>query len=176
VSLRTKTHIRNYCAARPVQLLFSTTMDRPSAPFVLAVFSGLLLLSGCGDASAPGIDGPGVHGTATTPTTDAGADVAPKPAPLQAYCTAPNAICNGACTAIGSDPSNCGACGNACLGTDSICLAGQCSCSGPELDYCDDVGCMDVSSDFNNCGACGYMCDPNNDQACANGQCVPNDP
>ena len=85
-------------------------------------------------------------------------------------------MCDGKCTAVDSDPSNCGACGNACLTADAVCLGGHCACSGANFDYCDGVGCMDVSSDFNNCGMCGYACDPNNDQDCENGQCIPNDP
>jgi hypothetical protein len=60
------------------------------------------------------------------------------------------------------------------MGGDAVCLAGQCACTGQLQDYCAGVGCMDVSSDFNNCGACGNACDPNNDQACTGGVCIPN--
>ena len=155
-------------------------MDRRSAARVSAWFSAVFIVAGCGDASAPGsIDPGGVHGADTgnrdAAAPDSGPDAPSGPA-LQAYCNPPDMFCGGHCIAVGSDPSNCGACGNACIGADSLCLAGSCACSGPEMDYCDGVGCMDVSSDFNNCGSCGYMCDPNNDQACANGQCIPNDP
>jgi hypothetical protein len=151
-------------------------MDRKRAASFAACFSGFFAIVGCGDASAPRIDGPGAHGSGTDPSAaaDGGAPEASAPA-LQAYCTPPNMLCNGLCRAVSSDPGNCGACGNTCLGGDSICIAGSCSCSGAGLDYCAGVGCMDVSSDFGNCGACGHACDPNNDQACASGQCVPND-
>jgi len=159
-------------------------MDRHGAAFVLACFSVFFGSAACGDASTPRIDGPpGAHGSDTTGSgngagpaaPDAGPDATPSN-PQGALCSAPNQVCGGVCIAVESDPSNCGACGNACLGDDATCIAGSCACGGANFDYCDGVGCMDVSSDFNNCGACGYQCDPNNDQDCENGQCIPNDP
>ena len=161
-------------------------MDRPFATLVSACFCGVFAIVGCGDASAPGIDGPGVHGTGTGggggggagATADSGADGNGyrDPSNPDGGCSAPNMVCSGVCIALDSDPSNCGACGNACIGSDSVCVAGKCGCGVAGMDYCDGVGCMDVSSDFNNCGFCGNACDPNNDQACTGGVCIPNDP
>lgn len=167
-----------------MQLSFYDAMDRSLATLVSACFCAVFAIVGCGDASAPGIDGPGAHQANVGNTQDGGThDGAPDqgngyrdPSNVDSGCSAPNAACNGICIAIDSDPANCGACGNACLGGDAICLAGKCNCGGPLEDYCDGVGCMDVSSDFANCGACGNACDPNNDQACVAGNCVPNDP
>jgi len=147
----------------------------PSPPSLAAwAFLVISAAAGCGDASAPRIDGPGAR------ASDVAKDAAPDQDPYRdpkagdAGCVSPNEVCNGVCVVVSADPANCGACGNACLGTDSVCIAGKCGCSGPLVDYCDGVGCMDVSSDFNNCGACGHACDPNNDSACSDGNCVPN--
>jgi hypothetical protein len=165
-----------------VQISFYVTMDRT----LTICFSAVFLLVGCGDASAPrSIDPGGAHGSstggsaddagATTPGHDSGSPYK-DPTAGDGGCSLPNLVCNGVCIAVDSEPSNCGACGNACIGSDSVCIAGKCGCAGQGQDYCDGVGCMDVSSDFNNCGACNYMCDPNNDQACTGGVCVPNCP
>ncbi len=105
---------------------------------------------------------------------DAGADANNfrDPKAVDGGCNAPNQVCNGSCTDISSDHDNCGGCGKACIGGDSICVATRCSCTGALVDYCDGVGCMDVSSDVNNCGSCGNVCDPNQYNACVQGNCV----
>ncbi len=159
---------------------FYDAMDRPVAALVSLGFSALFAIAGCGDASTPRIDGPGAHQSDlnqhdAAPAPEGGGGFQ-DPKAVDGGCSSPNQVCNGVCTAVDSDPANCGACGNACMGGDSICLAGNCACGTAGMDYCDGVGCMDVSSDFNNCGACGHACDPNNDQACSGGVCVPNDP
>lgn len=156
-------------------------MDRPIASLISFGFSAVFAIAGCGDASTPRIDGPGAHQSDVSGQHDGGA-AAPDgngyqdPKAGDGGCSAPNEVCNGVCVAVDSDPANCGMCGNACTGGDAICLAGKCACGTAGMDYCDGVGCMDVSSDFDNCGACGHACDPNNDQACSGGVCVPNDP
>jgi hypothetical protein len=154
-------------------------MNRPVAAVVSLGFLAVFAIAGCGDASAPGINGPGAHPGTISSDHDAAPDQGSgfqDPKAQDGGCSSPNLVCNGVCTAVDSDPASCGACGNACIGGDAICLAGKCACSGSMMDYCDGAGCMDVSSDFANCGACGNACDPNNDQACSNGMCVPNDP
>jgi hypothetical protein len=167
---------------------FYATMDRPRVTLVFTCFTVISVAVGCGGPGSTAIDGPGAHpstdkGTASGAGDDGGAPLAPAPDGGNGYqnptdpdagCQAPNMLCGGVCIAVGSDPSNCGACGNACMGGDAVCLAGQCACTGQLQDYCAGVGCMDVSSDFNNCGACGNACDPNNDQACTGGVCIPN--
>ncbi len=40
-------------------------------------------------------------------------------------CSAPNRVCEGACSDVASDPRNCGVCGNSC-GTGSTCFNGEC--------------------------------------------------
>lgn len=157
-------------------------MNRRLLSLALSCFSAVSMTIACGDASAPqgvgGIDGPGAK-TQTGETPDAAPDHGNgyrDPSKTDGGCEAPNLICSGVCTTTDQDPQNCGACDSACIGSDSICLAGKCACGGTLLDYCDGVGCMDVSSDFDNCGSCGNMCDPNNDQACSGGVCIPNDP
>ncbi len=153
-------------------------MDRTRAAHGSLGFLAVFAIAACGDASTPRIDGPGAHNTSTSNAADAAPDQGngfQDPKAPDGGCNAPNLVCSGVCTAVDSDPANCGACGSACIGGDAICLAGKCACSGPMEDYCDGTGCMDVSSDFNNCGACGNACDPNNDQSCTNGVCIPND-
>ena len=76
------------------------------------------------------------------------------------------------CVDVSADHDNCGACGKTCIGGDSICNAGQCACMGTLVDYCDGIGCMDVSQDVNNCGECNRVCDPNQFNACVQGNCV----
>jgi len=71
-------------------------------------------------------------------------------------CPPPNKICNGVCTDIRGDSSNCGACGNVCAPNTSC-------CSGT---------CSDLTSDPNNCGDCGAPCPPGT--CCAGGSgCCP---
>ena len=163
---------------------FYAAMDRVHIAVVSSLFSLLGLLTGCGDAGTSRIDGPGPSSNnqnqkPASPLADASTDQGNgyrDPAVSDGGCLAPNVACTGVCTALESDPTNCGACGNACIGTDSVCNAGLCACAGPLQDYCTGVGCMDVSTDFNNCGACGNACDPVNDQACSGGVCIPNCP
>jgi hypothetical protein len=73
-----------------------------------------------------------------------------------APCAVGQAVCDGVCTAIATDPANCGACGNAC-GPEKICSAGTCvwrPCPSGQL-RCDGV-C--VPMDARNCLACGVTC------------------
>lgn len=86
-------------------------------------------------------------------------------------CASPNLVCGAACVDVSSDHENCGGCGKACSGGDSVCLAGRCACAQPLFDYCGQ-GCQDVSQDTDNCGACGNVCDPNQYNACVQGSCV----
>src|SRR5260221_1304344 len=50
--------------------------------------------------------------------------------------------CAGACVDVRSDASHCGACGNACAGTQECCKG----------------TCVDTKSDAMNSGACGSAC------------------
>jgi hypothetical protein len=103
-------------------------------------------------------------------------------------CTASTADCNhdlnlgcasdGCETDVGTDPKNCGGCGNACApgqecrddGSGPQCLA-PCGASGKV--QCPDK-CADLLSDPFNCGACGWQCGAhaNENAECRKGICA----
>src|SRR5262249_48654388 len=83
--------------------------------------------------------------------------------------------CNGTCTFLGSDPENCGACGNICPDSAPICVQGACSPCYPGQTLCGN-SCSDPRFDPDNCGACGNVCGDDAPNciygACfANGEC-----
>ncbi|XXY47532.1 MXAN_6577-like cysteine-rich protein [Sorangium sp. So ce269] len=117
-------------------------------------------------------------------------------APAQ-ICDAPYFDCEGVCVALGSDPDNCGVCGNECPagascvdgaceepaeagggggagGTDDTAAGGGGADGVPEcgggryMERCDDV-CVDTRTDPDHCGKCGKQCDPG--RACAGSLC-----
>ncbi|WP_438009546.1 MXAN_6577-like cysteine-rich protein [Sorangium sp. So ce321] len=117
-------------------------------------------------------------------------------APAQ-ICDVPYFDCDGVCMALGSDPDNCGACGNECPagascvngaceepaqggggaggtdGTDGTPAAGSGGgapdCGGERyMKRCDDV-CVDTRTDPDHCGKCDKQCDPG--RACAGSLC-----
>ena len=67
--------------------------------------------------------------------------------------------CGGTCVDGRFDPSNCGACGNAC-GADEACTGGTCvptgGCGGALVEC--SGSCVDPRFDPNNCGGCGTAC------------------
>ena len=89
------------------------------------------------------------------------------PRPLT--CTAPEALCDGACVDISTDDTNCGACGAACSADERCsasacvldCIAGQTACGSD---------CVDTAKDIANCGACGQACGAG--EVCSNGSCA----
>ena len=86
-------------------------------------------------------------------------------------------LCNGACIVTNLDPSNCGACGQACA-AGQACSAGVCSstCTTPtnggtvQIIKCGQT-CVDMWTDNKNCGACGVDCTTSNN-VCVGGSCV----
>jgi hypothetical protein len=90
-------------------------------------------------------------------------------------CATGKACCNGTCTNLGSDPANCGACGNVCAAGTS-CVNGTCSagdgCFGGQV-RCDGV-CREIGGDPSHCGACFNQCGPG--QNCAGGVCQDAEP
>lgn len=155
---------------------------RPSPRFLLgAPILAAFLVVACGDASAPRIDGPSVGPSNSSPDGGRAGDAGPDgpayrdPKAPDGACGYPNLVCSGNCVDPSSDTANCGGCGKACLGSSSVCNAGNCGCIGTLLDYCDGVGCMDVSQDFDHCGSCDNACNPDTDDKCEAGKCVPKD-
>lgn len=145
------------------------------------ILAAIPLLVACGSDPSWIPPSPGAHDSNSAPAApahpvaDAGHDADPgyrDPKQIDGGCALPNLVCGGACVPVGSDHDNCGACGAACLGGDSTCIAGKCACSGPLTDYCDGTGCMDVSADTSNCGSCGNVCDPSVYDICLNGMCA----
>ena len=70
------------------------------------------------------------------------------------------------CLDLATDPSNCGACDNACA-PDETCAGGECHCPGGGI-ACNGV-CVDTMTDAKNCGGCGAPCGAG--QTCVNGAC-----
>lgn len=81
-------------------------------------------------------------------------------------CRAGTDRCGNGCADLQTDSRNCGACGQACLGTQ-VCVAGGCQCrSGTSL--CSGQ-CVVVESDPKHCGRCGNACPAGN--FCEAGSC-----
>jgi stigma-specific protein Stig1 len=91
--------------------------------------------------------------------------------------------CDGFCSVLSWDSSNCGACGVACPSDDYDCCDGACkntlsndvaNCGGcnkkclPGADCCGGV-CKNTLSDVQNCGGCGIKCPAGWD--CCSGEC-----
>jgi hypothetical protein len=80
---------------------------------------------------------------------------------------------SGACTDVGSDPANCGACGAVC--DSGVCDAGSCvvnvtaGCAEGLTDCSGNLDCVDLFADPFNCGECGVVCDSG---VCEAGSCV----
>jgi hypothetical protein len=70
-------------------------------------------------------------------------------------CSSDLALCGGSCTALATDPANCGACGHSCAAGES-CYGGACFCPSG-FNTCGSA-CADLASDPANCGACGAAC------------------
>ena len=75
--------------------------------------------------------------------------------------------CGSLCTDTGSDPTNCGDCGNACP-TGFACTAGSCTCDAPAT-ICNGA-CANLDTDTANCGECGLACAPT--LSCIEGLCT----
>jgi hypothetical protein len=123
---------------------------RQKASLLLATF--VILPAACGVRS--GFDVP--------PLGDAG------PSPDSGPCGPGTALCNGTCTVLAFDPSNCGACGTQCQ-KGQACSNGKCGldCNGGTT-LCASA-CVDTQNDPSNCGGCMKSCPIG--QVCSAGKC-----
>ncbi|HEX4457800.1 MAG TPA: hypothetical protein VIA18_07505 [Polyangia bacterium] len=83
-------------------------------------------------------------------------------------CPTYQALCNGQCIPVATDPMHCGDCTTVCTGA-TACSGGKCesSCMAG-LDMCSNA-CVDLQSDNGNCGTCGTACATG--QGCVAGTC-----
>jgi hypothetical protein len=101
--------------------------------------------------------------------------------PGNAICTIGYTGCGPHCYDLSTDSNNCGACGKACISTES-CISGVCtlpcadggigSGGSSSLTPCPVAAptvCADLQSDPTNCGGCGVICP--NGQGCVKGCC-----
>ena len=77
--------------------------------------------------------------------------------------------CGTGCINIMNNFSNCGECGNACLGTGQNCVQGNCVCPSGQV-LCGSV-CVDTTNNPNNCGKCGGT--PCQSNICSKSVCKP---
>lgn len=121
-----------------------------------------LLLTACPSDEPPVAD----TGSGTSsPTTSTPGEGSEGPCPE-------GSPCGSECVFLGSDPNNCGACGNVC-GEGTECIGAECL----DTDPCDGApgtpcgpSCVDLDSDNNHCGECGNDCNEN--EYCGNGMCI----
>jgi Stigma-specific protein, Stig1 len=93
-----------------------------------------------------------------------------------ACCTTSSSCCNGTCTAVNSDPNNCGACGNVCPGSSPSCNQGVCIANGCAAGLTSCGGfCVNTNADSKNCGTCGNVCSASTPH-CDHGICSENAP
>lgn len=88
------------------------------------------------------------------------------------------AVADGCESALASDVSNCGACGNDCDNThgSTACVAGgcvpQCAAGWSDCDGDPTNGCETDIQTLSNCGGCGVTCDlANGSESCSTGSC-----
>jgi len=86
-----------------------------------------------------------------------------------ACCGNGTTYCNGTCTYLSDDPSNCGACGNVCGESTPYCIHGTCADCTLGQTKCNGT-CTDLYWDPANCGACGNTCSSPTPH-CAYGTC-----
>jgi hypothetical protein len=138
-----------------------------SGPETLPVIAGQPLSVDLGSSTA-----------CATPAADGNVQiqyaVAPSGTPLT--CPAGNTNCNGTCTDLTGDSTNCGTCGSICAtsmaNATSSCQSGMCltSCNAG-LTNCNGA-CQNIAVDVNNCGACGRVCGgANGVPFCTSGAC-----
>ena len=104
-------------------------------------------------------------------------------------CTGGSSVCglsttsSGACTALATDPQNCGACGHGCpgpIGGLAGCAGGACTATcTPGQSVCGATStsggaCTALATDPQNCGACGHGCDAQQGYSvsCISGTCA----
>jgi hypothetical protein len=135
----------------------------------LAVTSGSL--GGGGSTAGSGVSNSGASAATGASSSGGGPGGGAGPLAGTGGCPIYNALCNGQCTVIAGDPTNCGACGNMCA-AGRICSGGLCGGTCPPGGGETPCGgsCVDLQTSNANCGQCGTACTGTN-QGCAGGSC-----
>ncbi|MDB4939267.1 MAG: Tryptophan synthase alpha chain [Labilithrix sp.] len=99
-------------------------------------------------------------------------------------CPSGTTRCGNRCVDLGSDASNCGACGNGCDGAEGgdangipTCTKGRCGylcyAGFADCDHRIDNGCeVEIGTDPLHCGSCTTKCDGERGQPCVEGKCL----
>ena len=155
-------------------------------PHALFAFLVAIALTACGPEDPGPLDAGADAGrdAGMDAGRDAGASCEPSCGPGMSCCSRDGVA---ACTALASDPMNCGSCGLDCVAArrGDRCRASQCACGAFDIGCTGDITsrccpatptvaahCGNLARDPNDCGECGRVCSRDVGNRCEGGTCV----
>jgi hypothetical protein len=144
---------------------------------IAVCFLMFITFAACSESGAgtgPGGSGPdsSVSDLGPSDVTDAddvARDVVVEDSARPVLCSPFERNCNGVCTDVGVDRTNCGGCGRACP-SGQVCFAGNCQARCPTGQVLCGDRCVDPNLDPRHCGGCDQRCAEN--QVCNRGMCA----